>query len=90
MLDVRLGLEWLFITVLDLRCTMFFALKDLTVALNVGIANGSKCLLIEQYLVDSRALSDWVSSDVGRVDDDLLGVVGGGVDASCEQGIANR
>ena len=90
MLDMRLGLEWLFITVLDLRCTRFFALKDLTVALNVGIADGSECLLIEQYLVDSRALFDRISFDVGRVDDDLLGVVGGGVDASCKQGIANR
>ena len=90
MLDMRLGLEWLFITVLDLPGTVFFALEHLAVALNVRVTDRSEGLLVEEYLVDSRALFDRIGSDVGRVNDDLLGVVGSGVDASCEQRIPIR
>ena len=89
-LDMRLGLEWLFITVLNLPGTVFFALEHLTVALNVRVTDRSEGLLVEEYLVDSRALFDRIGSDVGRVNDDLLGVVGSGVDASCEQRIPIR
>lgn len=84
LLDLRLRFEWFLVTSRNLYFTIFLP-HDILLWGGVLFSNCIVARTLKEHFVDSCAFLDWIGSDVGRVNEDLLWIFSLGIAPRCKK-----